>query len=272
MNTIENIPTVKISRYTPSQIIELSKARPDIADHIIAGYGIPDAHLKSREEIIEEEYSHGENRTIIFLAEVDGQIVGSLYFILWHNSIDDKRGGKFMQYIAENGEGIIDLEALSKYVVLACDVGIVVHPDFQGKGIVNRLYKAGVNTINPAFIVGQTKTPGAVIARSRILEEYGYSTAYGGLSVIDNLLPKLTTLITEAYYFSRQDVLDRIPGKSVHYAQTEALQPEINVNISKLSDNVRQVFENIIYADTDKPEGSVTFAPLVSITKDLILD
>lgn len=49
MKTIEQIPDVKVTSYTPSQLIELSKTRPDIADHIIAGFGIPANDTRTKE-------------------------------------------------------------------------------------------------------------------------------------------------------------------------------------------------------------------------------
>lgn len=270
MKTIEQIPDIKVTSYTFSQIIELSKTRPDIADHIIAGFGIPSSDTRSKEEIIKDEYNHGENRTLIFLAEVEGKVVGSLYFILWRNDVNDKRGGKFLQYLAENASDLIDLDKLKEFKTLACDVGIVIHPDYQGRGVVNQLYSEGVKLAQPAFVVGQTKTPGAVIARSRILEACGYLTSYGGLPVSLEMSLDVAADVADAYYFARKDVAKRIDGRYVHYAETEALQPEIHVDMDRLSPNIRATFENILEFDTNRPNGSITFSPLVSINKKII--
>jgi RimJ/RimL family protein N-acetyltransferase len=268
-NIQEQIPNIQIRQLTPSQVIELSRSQPDIANHIVQGYKIPESDPRTKEEIVEEEFDHGENRTVIFLAEVEGKIVGSLYFILWRNNPDDKRGGKFRRYLEDNANGLIDLETLQQHEVLACDVGIVIHPDYQGKGIVHELYTKAVDSINPAFVVGQTKTPGAVIARSRILEEIGYSTSYGS-SPVSGMEKGVAELITEAYFYSRQDVLVRLKDKSVHYAKTEALQPELNIDYSRIASNIANTFKQIEEADLHRPDGFITFAPLISIKSSLI--
>ncbi len=269
MEHIESFPEVKIKIFTPSEIVEAGKRNPSIADHIIDGYGMPVGD-KTKEQVVEEEFDHGENRTVIFLAEVEGRVVGSLYFILWKNDIEDKRGGRLIEFIKSNTSSELDSKKLFSYKVLACDVGIVVHPDFQGKGVAGALYKAGIEYINPALIVGQTKTPGAVIARSRVLATYGYITAYAGIPISVNLTNSLAIYLTEAFYYSKNDVVQRLGTKNIHYAHTEALQPEITVDASKLNNSMREIYSELLGADKTRPEGYITFAPLISLNSNIL--
>lgn len=270
MGKYELIPNIVIRSYSPSQIVELGKSHPEIADHIIAGYNIPENSTQSKEQIIADEYDHGEERTLIFLAEIDGKVVGSMYFILWINNENDKRGSKFLEFLQNNADDLIDLEELKKIPILACDIGIVVHPDYRGRGVVTHLYTTGVQLVRPAFIVGQTKTPAAVIARNRVLGANGYLSSYGGLPISSNLKDETAGCIANAYYFARQDVAQRVGNTYTHYAKTEALQPEIEVNLSKLEHNIKVTFEAIMIADTDRPEGYITFSPLVSVSRHVL--
>lgn len=272
MANFEQIDEIKIIDYTPSQLNTVIKSQPEIADHIIAGYGIPYTDTRSRSEIAMDEFSHGEDRTRVYLAEIGGQIVGSLYFILWKNAETDKRGGKFLEYLKINGQDVLNLDLLSKYSVIACDVGIVIDPRFHGKGVVDELYKHALDSVKPAFIVGQTKTPAAIMARSRILHKNGFETCYGGMSVTD-ISSEAAEVITEAYYYARQDIMVRINGKFIHYAKTEGLQPEIKVDFDRLkNEGLKFVFEEIKKADSNRPEGFITFSTLVSVNADLILN
>ncbi len=268
-SSIEQLPEITIKQYTPSEVTALARLKPEIADHIIAGYGIPQTD-KSKEQIVEEEYDHGENRTAVFLAEINGEVVGSLYFILWRNNQEDKRGGRLLNFLTHNDNGLIDVAKLSKYEMLACDVGIVVHPDFQGKGVAGELYRKGIEAMNPAFLVGQTKTPGAVIARSRVLAVHNYVTSYAGIPVSLNLPNNVAEFLTEAFYYAKHDVIQRVPGKFIHYAKTESLQPEIKVDQTKLNATMRSTFSEIITADLERPEGFITFAPMISVVSDLV--
>jgi hypothetical protein len=57
---------------------------------------------------------------------------------------------------------------------------------------------------------------------------------------------------------------------SVHYAKTEALQPKLNIDYSRIDSNIAQTFKDIEEADKARPDGFITFSPLVSIKSSLL--
>lgn len=259
-----------VHKFTPSELMEFAKDRKDVVELLALGFGhkVEDVDPK---QILEDEYDHGEDRTVIFLAEKEGKIVGSLYFILWRNNETDKRGKPMMDYLREHGNGLIGLSKIRDGQVLAGDIGIVVHPQNQGQGIADEMYTQALKTVKPIFLVGQTKTPAAVVSRERSLRKSGYETYYGGLPVNEGS-DRLGKFTTDMYLEIRKDRAKRIGNKGIHYDPADGvLQPTINVDLDRLPKNVATVFGQIIEADKERPAGQISFGVLVSVNRDYLV-
>jgi GNAT superfamily N-acetyltransferase len=250
--------------------MKFTKDRKDIVELLALGFGHKVEEVDPK-QILEDEYDHGEDRTVIFLAEKEGRIVGSLYFILWRNTEEDKRGKPMMEYLKKHGEGLIDLNKIQDVQVLAGDIGVVVHPKNQGQGVADEMYTEALKTVRPIFLVGQTKTPAAVVSRERSLRKKGYETYYGGLPIHEGN-ERLGKFTADMYLEIRKDRAIRVGDKGIHYDPADdVLKPGIDVDLTRLPKNVSTVFEQIIEADKTKPKGQISFGVLVSVDKDYIL-
>lgn len=261
---------VVVRKFTPSELMEFAKNREDIAELLALGFGHNIDEVDPT-QLLEDEYDHGEDRTLIYLTEKEGKIVGSLYFILWRNNEKDKRGKPLMEYLKEYGKELIDLDRIQDNQVLAVDIGIVVHPENHGEGVVESMYTEALKAVQPIFLVGQTKTPAAVISRERSLRKKGYETYYGGLPVSGGS-DRLGKFTADMYLEIRKDRAVRVGDKGIHYDPADGvLKPDVNVDLTRLPKNVATVFEQIIEADKERPQGKISFGVLVSVNKDFLL-
>lgn len=107
---------------------------------------------------------------IVYFAKSNGNEVGSLSLKIRPNSGND-------QFWNNLQTTMLDLTDPS---LLACYIhGIVVHPKYRREGIARRLLEKMIEEYSPEVILGQTKSPTAVLVRSKILNQYGYRTFYG---------------------------------------------------------------------------------------------
>lgn len=256
-----------------SEILAFAEKRPDVARLIALGFG-HDINTINPHKLVEDQYAHGTGRTSVFIAEGDGKAIGSLDLILWKNDSLDKRGGPLRDYLYTVGHEFLDMEAVREQQILACDVGVVVHPDYRGLSIARSLYQCALLSINPVIFFGQTKTAGAPVSRQRALGD-AYITYYGGLPIdeTEHAPADLGGFLTDAYYHARADRAVRTSDESgVHYDPgSDVLGHEIDVDLDKLPPNVKTVFKQIKETGRDRPAGHTTFAVLASVNKKFLL-
>src|SRR5690606_28733913 len=151
-----------IFKYKPEVLVGEIKAgqHPELVPLVTDGYGteVPDPEDRIQKTIEEFDYP---GRAIVFLYRdpEKGIIVGELTAIIWRNTEEDKRGKLLRRDLSDQGIEITDAN-------LAFDVGgVVVNPEYRGRGIAPKLIRSAVEDINPVMVVGQTKSPSAVAAR-----------------------------------------------------------------------------------------------------------
>lgn len=132
------------------------------------GYGFIGDDTKEKLILQSElEYSYAD---IVYFAKIEGTEIGSLSVNIRPNNRNDQFWNNIQTTLLD----------LTEPTLLACYIhGIVVYPSMRVRGIASQLLEKMVEDFNPVVILGQTKTPEAVLTRSKVLDKYGYRTFYG---------------------------------------------------------------------------------------------
>jgi len=252
---------------------------PEISTLIGQGYGTEVDPADLQQAAIDEYNFPGRASAFIHLNE-SGKVDGSLSAIRWMNTDSDKRGRLLREFLTLNGFRS-SMDGLSPDSVLAYDVGgIVVAPDSRGKGIARELIHASIEELDPTFVIGQTKNPSAVIARSKALAELGYVSVYGGQVIRprDTYAPlieeKIGMLLNEAFYHSRAGAFNRRGQNNVTHLVDPHLVPLSEVSTEEITDpRLKKALEavNVTQREAiDMSEKLVAFSPFVAVKKEFL--
>lgn len=144
-------------------------ANPNLVELILKGYRFDPSILS--EDFVnwrgKVEYHFAE---IVYLAKLHNIDVASLSVNTRPNSPADP----FWKELRTCRPNLTDPDLLAIYIQ-----GIVVHPTYQNTGIASNLIRVMTDYYKPSVILGQTKTPEAVMVRSKVLAEVGYRSFYG---------------------------------------------------------------------------------------------
>jgi len=132
-------------------------------------------------EFAKQEYPN-DPRDTVFLAHDANTVVGSLVLTSWQENHLDKRGQAFFPILNTHLRKDRDFrKKLSQFQNPVFDVrGVVISPEYRGKGVGKKLFLTAMETLNPAILGGQTRNPAAVLLRATLP---GYRTFFAGKEV-----------------------------------------------------------------------------------------
>lgn len=208
-------------------------------DLVMRGYGFTGDDTYAKEQFAIEYCKPQESRIIAF--SKDGIIVASL--VLARN-----------QYFGN----------LSSFGVH----GIVVLPEYKGKGLGKKLYKEAAKNAGVDIISGSTKTPSAVLARANGVAEHGMRTFYGPYEVTS---PSRNGMIGDhleflAAYLANKE---KFPGEVVIFRSTDILLPDVP-DLSDFPDHIKHAFEPVVTRQKEVGDAKTAVMPLLSIKEGLL--
>lgn len=261
---------MRIEQAKPSDILaKIEQGDRSISELILKGYDLKINAQNNPVEAIEFEYNYTDKRGKVFLAiEESGDVVGTLTLLLWRDEPTDKRGHEFFSQLR-----VIDsamAERLADFNPLICDVaGVVVKPDYRGQGIAQKLLIEAISALNPALIIGQTKTIGAVIARSK-LDKYGYRTFYGEHEVTFSNPRGKSNKHLSLYqaYCSARGITNLSDGFVHEY--TGGIAPTVP-DVNGFPDHIAESFQPVVKAQNLMgSDGGTAMAVLMSVRNEVV--
>src|SRR5882757_5209338 len=180
---------IEVAELSPSRARAIAERDPNLRYIVANGYDKRQGYEEFTYPSIINEYNYRDDEATIFLAREDGATVGSLTLVRWSELYRYRDGRDFWENLRELNPDFSG--QLSEEQTFAFNVGgIVVHPEARGQGIGKAMYEQAIDIYNPALIVGQTKTPGAVMLRSTFPK---YRTFYGDVEVTRDATQATTT-------------------------------------------------------------------------------
>ncbi len=263
---------VEIIQYSPSEIVTTLEENSPLARLASSGYDLSSYSKSHPLEAALAEYNHPDDEAVIFVAKEGEEAVGSLVLMLWKDNPQDKRGSKFWPRLRGLDPALA--ERLSQFNHLACDVGgVVVLPQKRNQGIGKLLYQTGLEVINPGILVGQTRTPQAVMLRSKLS---GFRSIYGQTEVTTSHPQPQTEehlFLAEAYLLALSAIeVNHQPGALVYAFATGIAAPVPDV--SGYPDIIKQSFQPVIdfqsKLNAEKNRGHIVMSPILSIREQAL--
>lgn len=256
---------ISIKRVKPKDLTDNDYQNLGLAELVAKGYGYSGTPKYLLEQAqVEYDGVDKEDRFDIFLALANGKAVGSVSAIDWSAS-EPKRGKKFWEAIQKTDPALFER---AKSVPHAFDVaGIVTHPDYRNRKIAKRLLWEAVIQLKPSFIVGQTKTPEAVMTRTNALNDAGFVTFYGDSAISQLLIDTdVGKTVLNAYLFARNKTLDE---HGLLYVDTTLLLPTVP-DVSTFPAYVQDAFRSVIEGQQRIGDAKTAAKPLISVSKNLL--
>jgi GNAT superfamily N-acetyltransferase len=248
---------IKINEYTPSEMREHVSRDADARGLILSGYDFTEAALKEPTTAT-LEFSMPDERGTVYVAQHEGRAVGSLSVVIWTPEANEGRSfwSRLQELDPTHGQRAAEINPLAVNVW-----GMVVHPDMRKQGIGRQLYQRMVDDLNPSVIVGKTRTPGAVAARSRLS---AYRTFYGTYETTDETSAGLTRVhvpVVQAYHKALDRVADR---QTLTFTVENSDLVPTPPQLAGYPEHIRRAFVPVREAQARNPLIPV-MAPLVSI-------
>ncbi|MBI2601356.1 hypothetical protein HYW42_05405 [Candidatus Daviesbacteria bacterium] len=171
-------PSEKLVAYRslPSELAHEDLYRLGLVELVTLGYG----YSGTKEELLEQaefEYGGDDTRCINYFATSNHQIVGSLCVVRWFPE-EPVRGRYFWQKLQDQNPKMA-AQVLKDKAYPLCFAGLVTHPLYWRRGIARFLINTVVEEWQPFGVLGQSKSPALVAARSDTLAELDYRTFFG---------------------------------------------------------------------------------------------
>ncbi len=147
--------------------------------------------------------------------------------------------------------------------------GIVVRPELKGLGIGKRLYSEAAKLQEVKLIGGNTKTPEAVLARSKGVAQSDMRTFYGYYELTPGREGPTRVhdrLIKE--FLSKKEVFDH--ENAVILKSTDTLLPNVP-NLFNYPGHLYESFKPVIESQRELGNFKTAAMPLISIRKELLL-
>ncbi|MEP7166579.1 MAG: GNAT family N-acetyltransferase [Candidatus Woesebacteria bacterium] len=272
----------RIVTYEPNALVSEIESGyfPELIRLVSEGYGKVIRGEKTREKKTIQEFDYpGRAKIYLYKDGNTNDIIGYFTAIIWKNEDNDKRGGYLRSHFREHKVKVNDRN-------LAFDVGgIVIDPRFRGQGIGPSLIRYATDDINPVMVVGQTKNPAAIFARTKALSDK-YILVWGGKVISEPNLDfsdQVAQFATESFYKARQiyytkeltkdasELLQSRYGKAVH-ASPQELVPFDKVDLSTVPYSLQPAFSEINAVQDElnaKNIKMVAWSPLVAVRKDV---
>lgn len=256
---------LEIFEYRPSDMREIAHADKTLQDLILHGYDMTEERRSNAGEAVDQEFNYPNRRGTVFLARQDDKAVGVLTLLFWRDAEKDKRGKRFWPKIRE-----LDPEFPTPAEIegmVACDVaGVVTDPSIRGNGIGKHLYAMATDSHNLGIIVGQTKTPGAVMLRSTLP---GYRTFYGDAEVTRTHPQPQTAehqALMRAYLHAREQVM--VSGETTVFEYVGRIAPTVP-DVAGYPEIIQGAFAPVIRAQKRYSECTV-MSGLISVKSHLL--
>ncbi len=237
----------------PSSEIDLTSVA--LLELMRDGYGFQDDYEYLLDQARQE---YDGDYSLCFFLYADEVIIGSL------TASDGKLGNakadlaNYWERLDENSRN--QLLTYSDQVVGIN--GIVILPQYQGLGLGQQLLTQMVEKLKPALIMGGTKTPSAVLARSRSLEKLGYRSFYG-LAEVTPSQPQASTRIhfpfAKAHWATRS-----VTAEGIYLKSPDILRPDVP-NVSKVPSFIAEAFRPVIEAQLSVGDTQTAVTTLLSI-------
>jgi GNAT superfamily N-acetyltransferase len=262
---------MEIFRLQSSEALaEVRKPVSKLRDLIIGGYNLSAEEQEDPIKAAEYEYDHADERSCVFVVKEGDEVLGSLTFLLWPNIPGDKRGGRFWPELRRLHPELV--EKASAINNLACDVaGIVIDPKARGKKLGYSLYQHAIAALNPAIIVGQTRTVEAVLLR-RKLEDNNFRTFYEYSEVTPSSPQEFTRVhesVLLAYLHTMEIEIKDLENEGAVYQYDGGLAATIP-DATHAPSIIQSAFKPLIKAQQRIGESTPVMAPLLSIRKELL--
>lgn len=199
---------------------------------------------------------------IVYMAKVDDVEVASLSINTYYNTPESI----FWKTIRSKRANLSDSNLLAVYIQ-----GIVVHPSFRNNKIASRLLGIMADFYQPSVVLGQTKTPEAVAARSNTLVNFGYRTFYGFTDVtpsVENTSTNNSIDIIKAAVDAEPFALNP-NGNAVYFVDPDIL-PSFMPDTTNFSPEIQQGFEPVIRAQESIGRLKTAASVLVSVNNSLL--
>ncbi len=149
--------------------------------------------------------------------------------------------------------------------------GIVVLPELQGRGIGKLLYREAAKSPEVEIIAGSTKSPSAVIARSKGTAEAGMRTFFGYSEVTSEAcygISKSHINFLETYLLNKEN---GNPSNPIVLKSIDILLPNIP-DLSKSPIHIREAFTSVVLKQMELKNTKTAVMPLISIKENLLND
>ncbi len=246
-----------IEKYGPEEEVNFSD--PDLIELVARGYGF--------EGILDYLIlqSHGEfsrYNTDYYLYRQAGRAVGSLAISDLSKDSTDETALAFWETIPDHVAKKLTGLKLGEVA------GVVVLPEFQSQGIGTRLFNHMIEDLQPAIIMGGTRNPAAVIARSKAFNRQGYRSFYGQYEVITD--PEIRAEPSTCHLEILQGYLaDKLNDGELYLESTDTLPPTLP-EIDHLPVGFKLCFSSLIRKQTEVKDEVTVIVPLISIKQEIL--
>ncbi|HEU5432178.1 MAG TPA: hypothetical protein VFU81_10975 [Thermomicrobiales bacterium] len=230
------------------------------------GYGYPmDEHARTSAE---EDFARADRDRFSLLALKDGKAVSAVSFGRWRNSQESTRGNAFWRLLRRRTPALAR-QALARSDEIYVMIGIVTLPDNRKNGIAKKLLQQGIREGKPSLVVGETKTPSAVVARAGALADLGYRTFYGTAEVTpgnERDASELAEHLAHVYAKTYNHPMEDFP---VIYTTTDVLLPTVP-DASTFPPHIQAAFAGVRSSQQTIGDTKTAVMPLISVAGEII--
>lgn len=273
------------------EIVKPSVVRANIAKKqrspfvdLIQGYDLIARERDNPRESAMLEYDAPDETTDVYLVWERRRLIGSLALqtLVSVSSYYDERSRLFWQEFRRQDHTLAERIHRSRGAVHMV-AGIIVNPSQRGRGIATKMYEVALEREQPVAIVGQTKTPAAVMTR-RKLWDHGFLTYFGSARITPGYEQRNVSehyaLMAAFLSLCRDGAW--LPEGKVHLGDTGIASTVPDV--STYPPIIQQAFAPLIQAQQrlhmerrleldpygDQDEKYTVMSPLVSVQKDVM--
>jgi hypothetical protein len=224
---------------------------------VMTGYGFVGDDNEARSQV---EFEYGGEHQLVYFVKVDGVEVGSL--VMSDMSPQSKREDAIKLWQGLPVAVADKVKALSSKIFGVG--GVVVRPEYKGKklenglSVVKALYQKFAEEQQPAWVVGSTKSPQAILSRANTLADYGLQTFYGYHEVTPP--NKRSKSVDSAIYrellfgyWLAKGRMSEVNQNGVYFASTDILLPDVP-DLTGLPDYLIEAYQPV--AQTQREVGT----------------
>jgi hypothetical protein len=256
----------ELERHNPYRLVEYLPQDLDLTPDLIAklkleplveGYGTSD----NPRDIIEREYGVNSDPTkrIYFALGPDGTARGSFVTYDWVEG--NERGDRFWGTLRKSDPKLASAaQSVSPIAMLLG--GIVVLPADRKDGIAKQLLRNAIDDRNPAFALGGTKTPEALVVSVTSLN--GYKIFFGN----HRITPDLDSVKSDKAIPLVSAFLAAL-GKPTMIFPSGAVDPRAP-DVSRFPVGIKNAFADVISAHQQQNPPIAMMKPMIAVNSRII--